>query len=253
MAGRAGLAYHPRAMSEPRPPSVDGAPHPAAARRAPRVSLVERAYRELKRRILDNLLPPGRQLLEQEVAAMLAMSRTPVREAFVRLENEGLALVVPRHGLRVLPVSPDDMREIYQILTALEASAAELIARRGLLPVERARLEGSVRDMEAALGRDDRAAWAAADERYHASLVELSGNRRLVQVVATYGDQAHRARMTTLHLRPKPVTSTEEHRAVTEAILAGDADAARELHRRHRRRGGETLVAILERHRLRAL
>jgi DNA-binding GntR family transcriptional regulator len=91
---------------------------------------VERAYRALRSRILDNTWPPGYQALEQALALELGMSRTPVREALIRLHNEGLIEVVPRHGMRVLPVSPADMAEIYTILTSLESLAAELAAPR---------------------------------------------------------------------------------------------------------------------------
>ena len=94
------------------------------------LSLVDAAYEQIRQRILDNAWPPGHRALEQEVALALGMSRTPVREALMRLQGEGLVEVVPRHGMRVLPVSPTDMREIYEILTALECMAAELVARK---------------------------------------------------------------------------------------------------------------------------
>ena len=90
---------------------------------------MDAAYEQIRRRILDIDWPPGHRALEQEVALALGMSRTPVREALMRLQDEGLVEVIPRHGMRVLPVSPNDMREIYQILTALECMAAELLAQ----------------------------------------------------------------------------------------------------------------------------
>ena len=68
----------------------------------------EVAYNELRRRILENEMPAGFQATEQEVAELLNMSRTPTREALVRLSNEGLVQIRPRHGMRVLPVSADD-------------------------------------------------------------------------------------------------------------------------------------------------
>lgn len=91
-----------------------------------------RAYGEIKRRILDNEMPAGFQALEQELAELLEMSRTPVREALVRLADEGMVEVRPRHGMRVLPLSSADMREIYQILASLESTAAALAAENGL-------------------------------------------------------------------------------------------------------------------------
>jgi DNA-binding GntR family transcriptional regulator len=213
-------------------------------------SLVDAAYAEIRQRILDNAWPPGHQALEQALALELGMSRTPVREALIRLQNEGLVEVVPRHGMRVLPVSPADMQEIYDILTSLEAMAAELVARRKPAAAELASLDKASRDMEKALKKDDLDAWAEADERYHRQLIELCGNRKLAAIVYNYWDRAHRARMVTLRMRPKPVNSTREHLAVVEAIRRGDALAARELHRAHRERGSRELTEILQRYRL---
>jgi DNA-binding GntR family transcriptional regulator len=207
----------------------------------------------MRRRILDNEWAPGFRALEQECAAALGMSRTPVREAAIRLQKEGLVEVVPRHGITVLPVSADDMRDIYDMLTALEPMAAELAVRRR--PTEAALkplLEAS-RAMARALKTDDREAWAAADEGFHRHLVALSGNRLLIEAVQNCWDRAHRARMVTLRMRPKPVRSTQEHMEVVEKIRAGDARAAFAAHRAHRERGARELVAILEQHRLKSL
>lgn len=222
----------------------------AAPRERAGESLVDAAYRAIRSRILDNAWPPGHQALEQALALELGMSRTPVREALIRLANEGLVEVVPRHGMRVLPVSGSDMKEIYEILTSLEATAAELVALRKPSAAELAPLEKATRDMERALKKNDLDGWAEADERHHRHLLEMCGNRRLAAVVYNYWDRAHRARMFTLRLRPKPVDSTREHLAVVEAIRRGDAMAARELHRAHRERGSRELLAILERYRL---
>src|SRR5512141_2782708 len=93
-------------------------------------SLVDVAYATIRQRILDNVWPPGHQAFEQELAADLGMSRTPVREALIRLAKEGLVAVNPRRGMRVLPVSVADMRDIYAVLTALESLAAELVVQR---------------------------------------------------------------------------------------------------------------------------
>ena len=102
-------------------------------------------------------------------------------------------------------------------------------------------------DMEAALAAGDRAAWARADEGFHLGLAELCGNRRLAGMVMQVWEQSHRARLFTLHQRPLPARSTAEHRRVLEAIAAGEAERARELYRRHRRRSGAELVSLIER------
>jgi DNA-binding GntR family transcriptional regulator len=214
---------------------------------AERPSNTERAYRELRRRIIENEMPAGHQALEQELADALGMSRTPVREAMIRLANEGLVEIRPRHGMRVLPISAQDMAEIYAVLTALEATAAEEVARRGLSEGELASLTKAVSDMDAALKRDDLRAWAEADERFHKRLVAASGNQRLQSIVEMYWDQAHRVRLLTLQLRPRPARSNEDHAAVVEAIIAGDAERAREIHREHRLKSGRMLIDLLQR------
>jgi len=216
-------------------------------------SMVESAYRTIRARILDNVWPPGHHALEQALALELGMSRTPVREALIRLANEGLVEVIPRHGMRVLPVSADDMREIYEVLTALESMAAELVVRRQPGPAELKPLVDASRDMARAVKADDLDAWAVADERFHTHLVQLSGNRLLIEAVQNCWDRAHRARMVTLRMRPRPTHSTREHMEVVERIRAGDARGAFDAHRAHRERGSRELLAILERHGLQNL
>ena len=213
----------------------------------------DEAYEILKRRILDNEWSAGHLSLEQELAAELGMSRTPIREALIRLEKEGLVEVRPRHGMRVLGISAEDMEEIYEILTCLESMAAELVAKRGLTDQQRAEVNTAVNDMDNALEQDDLENWAKADERFHKLLVDYCGNRRLKSLVDGCFDQAHRARLLTLKLRPKPTNSNEDHRATVNAIERRDPTAAREIHRLHRMRAGEMLVELLNKHGLSSL
>ena len=213
-------------------------------------SLADAAYEQIRQRILDNAWPPGHRALEQEVALELGMSRTPVREAMVRLQNEELVELIPRHGMRVLPVSPAAMKEIYEILTALECMAAELLARRAPSAKELQPLVQATQAMDRALAGDDLDAWAHADERFHAGLLELAGNRQLQATVMNYWDRAHRARMFTLKLRPKPVNSTHEHMQLVEHLRSGDAEGAVRVNRAHRERASRELLAICERFQL---
>jgi DNA-binding GntR family transcriptional regulator len=225
-------------------------PSRATAAPAPRRTSVDEVYDAVKRRILDNEYPPGFQILEQALALQLGVSRTPVREALLRLQAERLVEIVPRHGMRVLPVSTADMQEIYDVLTSLEPMAVLLVARRKPAREALKPLEDAVHDMGRALRAGDLDSWADADERFHWGLLELCGNRRLAAMVMTCWDQAHRARMFTLRLRPKPVQSTREHRAVLEAIRRGDAAKASEIYRAHRERGGRELIGVLQEYKL---
>lgn len=207
----------------------------------------ERTYAALKRMILDNELLPGEFVLQEELGERLGVSRTPVREALIRLAGEGLIEVRPRHGMRVLPVSISAMREIYEVLTALEARAARNVAARGADEAVLAELDEAVREMDRALEADDLAAWARADDRFHNGLVTACGNRRLIEMVSMVVDQAHRVRKLTLRLRPKPVSSNEAHRAVLDAIRQRQPQAAHDVHERHRDESGQMLIALLER------
>lgn len=178
------------------------------------------------------------------------MSRTPLREALVRLQNENFIQLIPRHGMRVVPLSLEDLRDTYEVLTALELAAIERLVRSGpdrrmLAPLDRA-----LDDMDAALKQRDPDAWVKADERFHRTLIDLCGNTRLAAVAYTLWDHGHRARMTTVRLRPTLNASNKEHRAVVEAIKRGNWRDARALHVKHRVRTSQEIVALLEQCRL---
>jgi DNA-binding GntR family transcriptional regulator len=211
---------------------------------------VEAAYERLKDEIRTNRLPPGFQAPEPEIALRLGMSRTPVREALIRLEAEGLVELIPRRGVRVLPIRPEDMRDIYQILTALEPDAAARYAETRPSEAELAPLEQATADMEAALAAEDLDTWAEADDRFHQILLDLQGNRRLKDIVRALYDQAHRARVVTMRMRGPPHRSTQEHREILNYLRAGDGASVRRLFQQHRARSAEELLAILEKFKL---
>lgn len=210
-------------------------------------SLVEGAYDALKAAIRDNVFAPGYQGSEQEIASQLGISRTPVHEAIIRLQEEGLVRVLPRRGVVVCALSPDDMREIYGVIIALETASSELLAEmpaneRVLIAEELDRVNAQ---MQSTLAADDLIEWAKADERFHQLLVERSGNGRFARMFHTIMDQSHRARMLTLRLRPKPTASVKQHRAIVEAIRQGNAAAARDRARQHRVAARDQLLPLL--------
>lgn len=211
-----------------------------------RESRVEAAYREIRRRILDNEYPPAHQALEHELAAELKMSRTPVREALVRLKNEGFVQLIPRHGMRVASLSVTDLREMYEVLSALELAAIESLSRSRPDAATLQPIVDALDAMDKALRAKDVKAWVKADERFHRGLVSLCGNSRLVAMVDMLWDQSHRARQMTVRLRPSLEASNREHREVVTALLAGKWREARVSHERHRQRTGTEIIALLE-------
>ena len=216
-------------------------------------SLSELAYKALKHEIMENLLSPGYQEMEPELVIRLGMSRTPVREAVIRLSKEGLVDVIPRRGIRVKPVSVEDMKEIYELLAVLEAEASAKVA---MLPTSSLDLDPMIKSvelMERALDQKDLNTWAKADDNFHRSLLELCPNRRLAQFVGQLLDQAHRVRMFTLLLREIPYKSTQEHWDLIKDLQAGDTLSVQRNHRVHREKASRELINILERHQLKRI
>lgn len=217
------------------------------------VSNSQRALKELRRRIFNGDLPAGSDHLESELADQLNMSRTPVREAVLMLESQGLLELRPRKGVRILPVSPEDMSEIYDVLTELESLAAERAAQAGYSSDDLRGLAQAIDDMDVALAKSDLEGWAAADDQFHSELVRIGGNSRIMAIAAMMIDQVRRARNTTLYMRPVPTKSNDDHRNVLAAIVEGDAETARSIHRKHREHAKQIIIDLLEKHRLRFL
>ena len=114
------------------------------------------AVQTIRRLIVENELAAGSNHLESELATLLGMSRTPVREATLILEAQGLLEVRRRHGVKIMSLSIDDMSEVYQILTALESLSAQLAAQKTFPDTEFEAAEEAIKEMDEALENDDR-------------------------------------------------------------------------------------------------
>ncbi len=221
--------------------------YPAIVKKASRT---DDAYQRIKLEIMENRMPSGFHALESELSENLDMSRTPVHEALIRLQNEGLVEMIPRRGMRVLPLSPADMREIYEVFTLVEPEAAYLLAKKRPNRENLKPLLEAVDEMEKALENDDLDAWSEADNRFHRSLMELCGNQRLADIAFKHMDLAHRARMFTLRLRKRPIRSTEDHKEHVRAILQGEADRVRKIYRQHREQLSKELMELISKFRI---
>ncbi|GJE58271.1 GntR family transcriptional regulator [Methylobacterium trifolii] len=232
-------------MARARPRRADGVP--GAEEGEKKTSLVDDAYDAMRTAIRDASFAPGYQASEQEIALRLGMSRTPVHEAAIRLQEDGLVRVLPRKGILILALAPDDVREIYDVLIAIEGRAAELVA--ALPKVERL---AAARDLDAhtdAMAESHAAAalpaWGEADGRFHAALIAHARNGRMSRVIQAVNDQSHRARMLTLNLRRGLEASIAEHRQIAQAIRAGEPVEALDAMRRHRIRARDELLPLL--------
>jgi DNA-binding GntR family transcriptional regulator len=175
------------------------------------------------------------------------MSRTPVREAILRLRQEGWVYSIHRKGLFVSPVSLADFRHAYEILEGLEAVIARLAIERAT-DADLDRLHEIVQQQEAATEADDRLTWTAASRAFHTLLAELAGNRYIAETRARLMDQMSRASRLTLRLRPRPSEPTSEHRAIYEAIRRRDVKAAMLLAHEHRARVRQEAITLLAEH-----
>jgi len=173
------------------------------------------------------------------------MSRTPVREATLMLQTQGLLEVQPRKGIKIKAISVQDMADIYEVLTELECLAAKRAARAGFVNKELKAMRDTIKVMDSALAEQNREAWAEADEAFHSELLRLGGNKRIEQLAKLVNDQVRRARLITLNMRPLPTKSNKDHRKLCQAILKGDAAMADEVHRRHRLDASEMLIDLL--------
>jgi DNA-binding GntR family transcriptional regulator len=218
-------------------------------------SLVDDAYVALKHAIRQGVLPPGYQGSEQDIAAKLNMSRTPVHEAIIRLQSEGLVKVLSKRGVFICTISPDDMREIYDVIIACESMAAELLA--GLPEFERGNKANALETLNASMGlalqNDNLLAWAEADDEFHRLLVASCGNGRIARIAESIMDQSHRARMLSLKLRPTPTKSVQEHQLIIDAIRKGLSLEAHNQARAHRAHARDLLLPLLERFGIRHL
>lgn len=210
-------------------------------------SLTDRAYAVIKERILQNVYPGGFQILEEQLCSELEMSRTPLREALVRLELEGLVEIQPRRGMRVLPLAAADIADIFQVLSALEILAVRLLAERKDNAESVARLQVQVDRMKSSLAADDLDGWAAADERFHRTLVDESGNGRLATSARALLDQSQRFRMFTLRMRDRPTKSTRSHEALVNAIRRHDVEGAIEEHAHHKVNWHKQMSELMDR------
>src|SRR5215211_847356 len=162
--------------------------------------LKRRVYEQLRDEILSGAAQPGTQLVEARIAAELGVSKTPVREALIRLQRDGLVAIEPYRGARVIEPSPADVREILELRVLLEAHVArDLAGRRPPEVLER--LERSIADGRRALERGNDARVRAALTEFSDVMAESSGNRRLGK-------------------------SLDEHERILTAIQTGDADGA---------------------------
>ena len=215
---------------------------------APRPAAKDRAYEFVKERILDGDYPGGELLSEGEVAEALEVSRTPVREAFLLLEAEGLMRLYPKRGALVVPVTSDEIRDVMETRLVVETHAAAVVAGDGGRAEVCAELAALIDRQDEMLAAGDRRAFVEADRLFHHGIVAAAGNAILTRLSHSLRDRQRRMVATTVARAPDLTARfVSEHRGILAAIERGEPDEARRLVRAHlegSRRGIEGAAGI---------
>jgi DNA-binding GntR family transcriptional regulator len=188
-------------------------------------SATERAYGHTKARVLDGTYPGGSLITEGEISEAVGVSRTPVREAFLRLQAEGLLRLYPKRGALVVPVSPGEINDVMETRGMIERFAVDKVIASGAHREVGARLRDALGQQRRL--RKSPESFNEADREFHGLLVAATGNQVITDLYAALRDRQVRMGLTTLRRDPQRIDRIlEEHASLADAIASGDRDAA---------------------------
>ena len=206
--------------------------------------LREAVCETLREAIRKGILEPGERLMEVQLAEELGISRTPVREAIRKLEQEGYVIMMPRRGTYVSDISTNDVKEIFEIRSALESLATGLAARR-IEPEELETLQNLLVEIEGYINKNDIEKIVETDIKFHGLLYKVSRNERLVNIINNLKEQLARFRTLSMSYPGRLQETLEEHSEMVEAIANGDVSAARDAAEHHMERAEKTLLKAM--------
>ncbi|MBV7316777.1 GntR family transcriptional regulator [Shewanella sp. NIFS-20-20] len=206
--------------------------------------LVDQILEQLQTSIIKGDIPSGSKINEQDLAARFGISRGPTREALQALERQRLVVRAPHVGARVAKLSIEELNELYQLRSVLEAMACELAARH-ITSEQLDKLHKLINDQELALNHSDPYFQQQGDVDFHYQIIVASGNRHLQETLM--GGLYHLLRMYRYQTsnRKRPTEAIAEHKKIVEAIAAQDGELAALLMRRHIERGRQSTARKL--------
>ncbi|HTR74826.1 MAG TPA: GntR family transcriptional regulator [Solirubrobacterales bacterium] len=204
------------------------------------MSAVDDAYTYAKSRILDGRFVGGEMISEGDVAGPTGVSRTPVREAFLRLESEGLLRLYPKRGALIVPVSPAEVDAVMETRQLVELHGLEKAVERQRAVVPQ--LEAAIAEQKRLIKAGDASGFVEADREFHRVLVAATGNSILLDLHDSMRDRQTRMGLTAIAREEDRMDSIlAEHQSIVDAIKDADADRADELLRAHLQRTLELL------------
>ncbi|HCA84855.1 MAG TPA: GntR family transcriptional regulator [Streptomyces sp.] len=195
-------------------------------------SLRDRALEVLRQAIVSGQVHPGELYSASALARRLGVSVSPVREAMLTLANEGIMEPVRNRGFRLTELTEQDLAEVFELRLLLEVPAVVNLAGTDL-SAHMAALGEKVEAIERAAAAGDVNTFLARDRDFHLALLELNGNRRLVDQVAVLRDQTRLYGMAELADKGMLDEAAAEHRTLLAALAAGDAELLRRLMTEH--------------------
>jgi DNA-binding GntR family transcriptional regulator len=207
-----------------------------------------KAYQEVRIMILKRELPPGAPVVAVEIARRLGLSRMPVREALTRLQAEKLVRVVPRRGVFVRILTPEEVRNDYEAAEALEGMIAYLAAPnmdRAALAHLRRLIAGM--DRELARPEPDFDTWLSLDEEFHDTIISRCNNELLAGIRRQIYSRIEMARMSMDPWYADKKMSSVAHRAIYQAFACHDAERARRTTEKHWKRSRDEYLNLVQR------
>ncbi len=189
-------------------------------------------FKTLRRAILTGELKPGERLMEIHLAQKLGVSRTPIREAIHKLEQESLVTMMPRRGAVVAEISEKGLRDVLEVRRALDTFCAELACER-IGEEEKENLKVACKAFEDAVATGDLTEIARADVEFHDIIIGATGNERMVMMINNLAEQMYRYRFEYIKDTSRHERLIKEHRALMDAIIDENIIGARDAAREH--------------------
>jgi DNA-binding GntR family transcriptional regulator len=213
-----------------------------------RENLKEKVYSTIKKRILKFELKPGEKIFETEIANDLGVSRTPLREALNKLEQEGLIKTLPNKGYSVSKITATEIEELYEIREALEILAIRTAARNSR-ENDWIRFEESLLGQTRVKDKESRKLHGQTFQEaheFHQEIARISGNETLQQMLNTVSERINRFQWMNLLLTDRGGSSRNEHVEIVKLLKQGKVEEAVAAEQKHIRHSKDTILNLLK-------
>lgn len=209
-------------------------------------NLRDQTYDIIKNMIILREIKPGKKINEEHIAKEIQVSRTPIREALCRLENEGIVTIIPRRGAFVSDLTENNVREILLIREVLEGLVVRL-AVENMDAKTLQKLRKAIEKVSSIPQKDrDLINYTRSEVDFHSILLSASNNQMLKNMMEMVNAHLQIIRLRTVVIPERAQKTVTEHQQILKAIEKGDADSAEDLMRKHVRSVREVALRNIE-------